>query len=226
MNARVVSSSLLLVLGIAVTARADPYTILPDGSVVFNAAFTTQGTFTCRSVVPCSGSGTNTVTLGSGSSAVTISFAGVSSTAVVGNVTVPVSLGTFTSVSADPAFPSNPNPNTPVVQFNLSMSQSSPAVGAQSLFMTFGPGGSTTLPVLEAPRNYLSFPTGPNPPGYSYTSVVYSLSVFPSIRANGATPLEAQAGVVPEPATLALMASGLGLIAAARRRRRRSPSLP
>lgn len=222
MNGRVVFGGLLLVLGMAGRAHADPYMMLGDG-LVFNASYTTQGIFTCGSVLPCSGTGTNTVTIGSGSSAVTISFAGVSTTAVVGNVAAPVPLGSFTAVAMDPAFtfPTHPNPNVRILDFTLSMTQSSPAAGAASRFMTFGPGGSTDLPLLEMPITYFAFPTGPNPPGFNYNQIVYSFPIPFSIRANELTPLEAQAGVIPEPATLALMASGLGFIAAARQRRRR-----
>ena len=57
MNGRVVFGGLLLVLGMAGGAHADPYMMLGDG-LVFNASYTTQGIFTCGSVLPCSGTGT------------------------------------------------------------------------------------------------------------------------------------------------------------------------
>lgn len=221
MNSRV-ACFVLALLASAGTARAEPYMILPDGSLVFNAVYSTQGVFTCGSVLPCSGSGTNTITLGSGSSEVTISFTGVSAAATVGNVAVSVPLGSFNTVADDPAFtfPSHPNPNVSVLAFTLMMTQTSPAAGAGSRFMTFGPGGGSELSVLEAPVSFFAFPTGSNPPGFSYTLIVYSLSPFPfSLRANDVTLLAAEAGVIPEPATLALVGSGLGLIVAARRRR-------
>jgi hypothetical protein len=223
MIGRLVFGSLLCVMGMSVTAHADPFRVLPDGSLVFNASYTTQGTFQCGAVLPCSGAGTNTITIGSGGSAVTISFSGVSHSAEIGNVQTRVPMGTFTTVG-NAVFPSTASPDHFIFSFTLSMTQTSPADGAAARLMTFGPGGNTQVPLLQAPVTFFAFPTGPNPPGFNYNRIVYTLSLFPfSIRSNGVTSLDAQAGAIPEPATIALMGAGLGLLALARRRRRRQP---
>jgi hypothetical protein len=63
--------------------------------LIFNTSFTTRGTFTCGSIVTCTGSGTNEITLHSSAGTASLSFSGVSTTIGVGNRTAPVTLGTF-----------------------------------------------------------------------------------------------------------------------------------
>jgi hypothetical protein len=205
-------------------AAAEPFAILPDGSLVFNAAFVTSGVFWCG-VVPCTGSGTSTVTIGSGTQTTTITFRGVEATAQVGNVVTPVSLGTFEAIASDPAFrfPPHPqNPNAAALYFDLSLSHTSPVPATTRTTYFFGPGGGLDLPLLQARSNWLGAPVGPNPPGFNYTQIIYTLSPFPfSIAGSGLTDLSADAGVVPEPATMALVGTGLAIGAWAGRRRRR-----
>jgi hypothetical protein len=77
-------------------ARADPFTVLPDGSLVVDAIFSTHGVFTCR-VAACSGTGTDTITFGSGGNSATVTFTGVSQDVEVSNSATPASLGSFAS---------------------------------------------------------------------------------------------------------------------------------
>jgi len=203
------------------TAMAEPFTVLPDGNLVFNAAFSTSGVFRCGAIADCSASGTS-ITIGSGPVALTLTFTGVSRSLAIGNADVPISFGSITATTSDPAFvfPASANPNVPILHFDLTTTQTSPAPGSFTQRMTFGPGGSTAVPVLSSPSNYLAFSAGVNPPGFRYTSIAYSIEPFPfSIRSTGVTELQGIAGAFPEPATMILVGSGLAGTALLRRRR-------
>ena len=197
-------------------ALADPFGIKPDGSLVANVTFTTQGVFTCNSGIPCSGSGTSSVTLGSGANIVALSFAGANTTVAVGNVATLVTLGTFSGSGAGP-FPSLPNPGTAILRFDFSLTQTSPVASTASSRWFFAPGGGAALPLLEGP-SYTQTPTGPNPPPFGYNAIVFTLAPFPFTIPGTLT---ADAGLVPEPTTLILAATGLIGAAQARRRARR-----
>jgi hypothetical protein len=223
MSNRTFLSALLLLLT-AATAGADPYTVLPNGNVVFNASLTTSGIFTCLSGIPCSGSGTNSVTIGSGANTSTLTFTGVNTVLQIGNTTTPVNLGTIAS-SATPGFiyPAGPDSTKETfqpVRFDFTLSHASP-VGATTVdSWFFGPGGSPNLPILRASDNYALFPAGVNPPGFFYDTLVYTFSPFPfTIPPNGVTNLGAEVGAIPEPATLLLLGSALTAVYARRRKR-------
>lgn len=202
--------------GLTGDARADPYTILPNGDLVFNTALTTQGVFTCLAPIPCSGSGTNSVTLGSGANTGTLTFTGVDTRIQVGNVALPVSLGTVElSAPSGFTFPAQSNPNVSVLQFDFSITHTSPVPGTASQRWFYGPGGNPTLPLLLG-SSWTAFSTGPNPPGYHYTFLVYS---FGSRTLPGQ--IGADVGAAPEPATLVLLGTGLAVGAVRARRRRR-----
>lgn len=204
--------------------HADPYTVLPDGNVVFNTALSTQGVFLCAAVSPCAGGGTSNIVLGAGEEAISISFTGIDATFAVGNTAQPVTLGSFSVTTARTAFPSAANVNVPILSFQLILTHEQPAAGTTARNYGFGPGGGTTLRVLTG-FEWFSLPIGANPPGYRYDSIVYSLQPFPfSLDIAGVTPLMAEVGVIPEPGTLLLVGSGLALAAARRRASRRRPA--
>lgn len=223
MNARAGSVVLLLCASSSINAGAEPFTVFPDRSVVFNVSYATAGVFECRTAL-CTGSGTNSVTLGSGNNATTLTFIGVSENAAIGNTLTTVPLGAFHSTPVSPAFtfPANLNPNVPILDFTLTATQTSPVDASVPSEFRFGPGGGSNLPLLSAALDHFTLSVGVSPPGFTYTNIVYTLSPFPfSIVGNGVTELEAQAGAIPEPATMMLVGSGLAL-AALRRRRARS----
>lgn len=200
---------LVLLVGSAVPATGDP--------IVFNTAqLTTSGVFRCMAEPACSASG-NTVTLGSGDSAVTLTFTGISTVVPVSNEAVRVGLGTLDASSSSATFPTRTHPLLPIVRFDLTLTHTTPVGDRASLSMNFGPGGGTELGFLQG-NTYMLFDPGDVPPGYG--SLVYTLSpdVF-GIPMNGSVGLAADAGVAPEPGTLLLVGSGLLLGYKVRKRR-------
>jgi PEP-CTERM motif len=203
--------SALLCLFASITVRSDPFVILPNGELAFNTSFTTQGVFTCAL---CSGSGTNSVVLGSGTNTLTLTFTGVNTTILVGGAAVPTSVGQIETVATGAGFifPSESNPNVPLLRFNLGVAQSSPTAGTTSFLFRSGPGGGTSLLFTHPVTDYIAFPTGPNPPGFSYTFIVYSFSEFTIPNTNAALNINASLSAIPEPTSLLLFGSGLGMV--------------
>ena len=84
----------------------------------------------------------------------------------------------------------------------------------------FGPGGESDLPFMMG-STYLALNLGvPRPAGANYSQIVYSFKpVPPAINGFGTTNLVADAGVVPEPATMLLVGGGIAGLFARRRKR-------
>lgn len=206
----------------AVDAGATPFTIEPDGNLLFNAAFTTQGTFTCLRAEQCSGSG-SAVILGSGANAALLTFTGVTTSLQVGNQATHVLLGQFETAFAGAfSFPAlvNPlDPNGDLLRFTFSMHQTSPIPSTSVALWRFGQDGG-----LRASSNFILTPTGPNPPGYNYPALAYSFTPYPFVLpSDDVLPLGANAGAIPEPTTLLLFGTtlaGLGLAGRWRQRKR------
>ena len=206
--------SALFCLFASVTSQADPFVILPNGELGFTTSFTTSGVFSCTL---CSGSGTNSVVFGSGANTVTLTFTGVSNTVIVSGQSMPVTLGQFQAVATGSGFvfPVPGNPNFPLVTLNLGIGTTSPIVGGGGITF-FAAGGGTSLNFLPFGTDHTSIPIGPNPA--SYTFIVFTFHPVTIPNTSGAVSVNADVSAIPEPASLLLLGSGVGLLAFVRKR--------
>ena len=88
MRSAIPFGTLLLCVLAASTAHADPI-------VVATTTITASGSFDCRRISGCTGEGTNSLTITSGSETATLTFLGLTSTFDVTNEKAPVTLGHF-----------------------------------------------------------------------------------------------------------------------------------
>jgi hypothetical protein len=213
----------VLSLGVVLLAtdvRADPFIVQPDGSVLLNSTLTTTGVFTCK-LSQCSGTGTNTVTFENATGRASITFTGVDTAIEVTNRATLVTLGQFEATSTPGfTFPSRTNRNNPVVHFALFATQGDPVDATKRNGWNFGPGGRIQLPILTGFSDF-QFDLPDFDSAFGYSAINYHVRRF-SLPSSGTVNLQAHQGVIPEPGSLILLASGLAGAAIARRRARRS----
>lgn len=207
--------SVLFCLFTSISAQADPIVILPNGELAFTTSFTTSGTFNCTL---CTGSGTNSVVFGSGANTLTLTFTGVNTTILVSGQSMPVTVGQFEVVTSGSGFvfPTPSNPNFFLVTLNLGISTTSPTVGGTGITL-FAFGGGTSLNFHPLNTNWASVPIGPNPA--SFTFIVFTFPDVTVPNTDGTVPIVADVSAVPEPASVLLLSSGLGLMLSFAKRR-------
>jgi hypothetical protein len=192
--------------------------------VVTSTTISTSGTFDCKSNIVCSGEGTNSITIGSGANTATITFTGVQTSFDVTNELTRLSMGSFEVTASDGfTFPPRPNNPTglPILRFFLTTQQIDPVPGISHRLWEFGPGGHEAIPVMIGYGVQSFFLTSPPTTDSGYTMTVYTFRPFPVSLSPGTVSLTADAGAVPEPATMVLLGTGLiGAASAAKKRRR------
>ena len=198
-------------------ARAD--------AIVFPTVFATSGTFVgCLASIPCTGEGTNSITIGSGADTATITFTGVNTSINVTNRLQAVpSLGEFSMTAPDgfvfPIAPSNPA-QRPILTFSLSLVQTLPVADTIGWSGRFGPGGHPDLR-LGLGEPWMATHTGSS----AYPFIVWGIKpVSFTLEPNATTDVSAQVGAAPEPASLLLL--GTGLVGTFIARKRRSANNP
>jgi hypothetical protein len=209
--------SALFCLFVSISTQAEPFFFLPNGELAFNTQYSTQGSFTCSL---CTGSGTNSVVFGSGPNTLTLIVTGVSTTFITSSQPVKVITGQIQVIATGSGFvfPTPSNPNVPLITLNLGITTTSPTAGFQSISFT-ALGGGTSLIFSPFLTDHIAFPVGTIPPGFGFTHVVFTFNNLTVPNTNVMMDIPAQLVAVPEPTSLLLLGSGVGMMLTMLRRR-------
>jgi PEP-CTERM motif len=211
-------------------ARADGWALLPNGEWGFTQQVSTSGLFTCLNAQyylaggSCVASG-NSVTLVSGASSMTVTFTGsIQSVLATGIRSGPLVMGTFTkSFSGGPfTIPPMASRFSALFNFRLTLNGSTGTSGSVTSGYTSEAGNSLPYNCCEYPT-WTQLGIGAVPPGLTYSSAVFDTFAGRDITFDTSPhTITAAVGLVPEPASVALLMGGLlGVAAVSIARRQR-----
>ena len=212
-------------------AQANGWERLPNGEWGFTTQLTTSGMFTCLNAQyygpggSCSANG-NALVLTSGQSTMTVQFSGLTQSILATNVrSEPLTLGTLTKSFTGGPFTIPPMLSQQAELFRFSLLLASPTGVQSPVNAGYTASNRTSLPYncCEDYSTYTSLFLTARPPGITYSVAILDNFAGRDINFD-TTPsiVTARIGLVPEPSTYLLMASGLTVIGLLSGRRRTS----
>ncbi|HET7602874.1 MAG TPA: hypothetical protein VFK36_07640 [Gemmatimonadales bacterium] len=213
-----------IVGGLAVAAmllpsalRAEGWVTLPNGEPGYVMNYTFTGHFSCgaTSAVGSCIASDNFITITNGDESLTLTFLGLSGSLTATSVRTPMEIGALTTSftgTGDFIFPAAMNPNVPLFTFYIDLTTTDPLNATRQFNISY----RTETPTLIAPnccsdhKADMTFPVSSPPDPFTYTDVIFDTFQPPVVTsAEGTTPIYASVGLVPEPTTVTLLASGL-----------------
>lgn len=221
----------LSILAASAPLSAQGWALLPDGGWGYAHNLTTAGTFTCIGAAyylpggGCTASG-NTLTLFTPNSSMTVIFTASTQTVVATNMRDrDLVMGTFTKTFTGAPFtlPGFASPYGSMFSFELLLSSTQPITtsGSMRFEYPFSTGTSLQANFGESGRDYaVLFPTrAPSP--ITYGAIVYNTFVGVNLTFDAAPQtITSRVGLVPEPSTFALLATGILCLVGVRASRR------